>query len=171
MAAPKKLYTDVDAYEKKLEKVMKRLGVNEYEFDYGRRDAWVNFKYKGEQYHFEHGIENAEKQGINLYYGSDAFAQIVLALEDLARIANRGIYDLQNWIAGMKLLPAAVTLPLFCSLLGLDHLPVSEDEIQKAYKDMAKIRHPDIGGSEEDFKKLTQAKQEALDYLANGGSL
>ena len=171
MAAPKKLYANVDVYEKKLERVMERLEVSEYEFDYGRHDAWVNFKYKGEQYHFEHSVENAEKHGMKLYYGSDAFAQIVLALEDLARIANRGIYDLQNWIAGMKLLPTAVTLPLFCSLLGLDHLPVSEDEIQKAYKDMAKIRHPDIGGSEEDFKKLTLAKQEALAYLFNEGTL
>lgn len=171
MAAPKKIYTNVDSYEKKLERVMERMGVNEYEFDYGRRDAWVNFKYKGEQYHFEHGIENAEKHGMNLCYGSDAFAQIVLALEDLARIANRGIYDLQNWIAGMKMLPEAVTLPLFCSLLGLDHLPVSEDEILKAYRDMARIRHPDTGGSEDDFKKLVQAKEDALNCLSNGGPL
>ena len=110
----------LDFYEKKLEKIMMRFGIEkkDYNWNCDRYGGWVEFRYKGQIYRFEHTVDNAKKAGINLTYGSDAFAQIVLALEDLARIVERGIYDLQNWVAGMKMLPEKTTLPSFCSVLG-----------------------------------------------------
>ncbi len=38
----------------------------------------------------------------------------------------------------------------------------SKDEIQNAYKAMARIHHPDMGGDAEQFKKLKKAYDEAL---------
>ncbi len=38
----------------------------------------------------------------------------------------------------------------------------SEKEIQNAYKSMARIHHPDMGGDAEQFKKLRKAYDEAL---------
>ena len=97
-----KQYGDVSTYEGKLENVMKRLGAEEYNFDWSRTACWVEFRYKGQLYRFEHSVENAKMHGQHIVYGSDVFAQVVLALEDLARMTERGIYELQTWNIGMK---------------------------------------------------------------------
>lgn len=172
MAAEKK-YADLNFYENKLKKIMARFGIDEKDYDWNcdRHGGWVQFRYKGELYRFEHSVEKAKQFGQKLNYGSDAFAQIVLALEDLARIVERGIYDLQNWVAGMKALPERSTLPSFCVVLGLDHIPVSEEEVHRQFKKMAAVFHPDKGGTDEDFQKLTAAEEQALSFLrnSNGG--
>lgn len=78
---------------------------------------------------------------------------------------KRPTYDLQNWIAGMKSLPPAQSLPDFCAILGLDHLPQSEEEIKKAFREMAMVNHPDKGGSDVFMRALLAAKQEAEEWL------
>ena len=105
-----KQYASPEQYETKLEKVMARLGVESYDYDWNRHDCWVSFTYKGQPYRFTHSVKNAKEHNIDLRYGSDAFAQVVLSLEDLARMVERGIYDLSTWVAGMKYLPAAETV-------------------------------------------------------------
>lgn len=47
------------------------------------------------------------------------------------------------------------------SILGLTQLPATEEDLNLVYRDLAKIKHPDVGGSEKEFKEL----QEARDYL------
>lgn len=47
------------------------------------------------------------------------------------------------------------------SILGLDRLPQNEDELNAAYKVLAKKLHPDAGGSEEAFQELG----EAVEYI------
>ena len=131
----KKKYAEPEFYEQKLKKVMARLGAQTYNWDYNRTGAWVEFTYKNQLYRFDYGVEKAKANGQSLSYGSDCFAQVVLALEDLARIVDRGIYDLQNWIAGMKALPQHTSLPGFCAVLGFDHMPLSADE------QMATMKH------------------------------
>lgn len=165
--AERKQYASLEFYEKKLGKVMERLGIEpeQYDWDCNRTSCWVQFHYKGSLYRFEHSVQNAQARGHKLSYGSDAFAQVVLALEDLARLVDRGIYDLQNWIAGMKSLPSAQSLPDFCAILGLDHLPQSEEEIKKAFREMAMANHPDKGGSDVFMRALLAAKQEAEEWL------
>jgi hypothetical protein len=164
-----KQYADAVFYESKLNKVMERLGIKEYNYDFSRHGSWVEFRYKGELYRFDHSVEKAKSRGINLTYGSDAFAQIVLALEDLARMVERGIYDLQTWVSGMKYLPPVIEVPSFFKLLGFETIPASEEDIKTRYRTLAKQLHPDGGGDSDDFINLTKAAEEAIKYLKAAG--
>lgn len=99
-------YVEVKRYEEKLPRVMNRLGVDKYYHYYDSEGGTIKFIYKKETYIFEHNIDKAKARDIELENGDAAFIQLVLALEDLARLVERGIYDLQSWIEGMKMLPA-----------------------------------------------------------------
>ncbi len=164
---PSKIYDKPEVYERKLHKVMKRLGGQDVNWDYSRREAWVTFVYKDQFYRFDHNIDKASSAGKRLYYGSDCFAQIVLALEDIARMAQRGIYELQTWIEGMKALPPGEIIPDFLFRLGFtSELPSDEAEITTAYREAAKTTHPDAGGDPEEFNQLQQDRDQALQWLA-----
>jgi hypothetical protein len=161
----KKIYADADKYELKLDKVMERFNVTEYNFNWDRFGCWIEFRYKGELYRFEHSVEKAKSKGVDIRYGSDSFAQLVLALEDLARISERGIYDLQRWVEGMKFLPPAVEIPSFLQYLGFTTIPDNREEINDRYRSLAKQMHPDAGGNEEDFMKLRLSLEQSLKYI------
>ncbi|MGN1231592.1 MAG: hypothetical protein ACI4TP_06800 [Anaerotignum sp.] len=160
-----KKYAEPDTYEAKLEKVMARLGVDSFDYDWSRRECWVEFYYKEQPYRFAHSLENAKEHGVNVSYGSDLFAQVVLSLEDLARMVERGIYDLSTWVAGMKALPAPTNIPECFVKLGFTEIPKTEKEVQARYRSMSKILHPDNGGTEEEFIMLQEAQRKALEYL------
>ena len=155
-----KQYASPETYEIKLEKVMSRFGVEKYEYNWDRFICWVQFFYKGQLYRFEHSVENAKNHGANIRYGSDAFAQLVLTLEDIARMTERGIYELQTWISGLRTLPAAKEIPKCFHVLGFDSIP-TQDELKKQYRELAKIHHPDNGGNERMFIKINSAFEEA----------
>lgn len=162
---PRKQYGPAPEYERKLARVMERLGVKEFTFDYSRREAWVQFRYKDGLYRFEHSVDKAQARGLKVQYGSDAFAQIVLALEDLARMVERGIYDLQTWCKGMKYLPPVPEVPSFFQFLRFDRIPDGPEEVRVRYRELAKVMHPDAGGSHEDFERLTRAKEQGIMYF------
>ena len=162
-----KQYAGPETYEAKLEKVMARLGVEQYDYDWSRFACWVQFTYKGQPYRFEHSVENAKAHGVNIRYGSDVFAQVVLSLEDLARMVERGIYDLSTWVAGMKYLPAAAAVEPCFAGLGFIERPSSEDEVRAQYKRMAKGLHPDAGGSAEAFRALEENYRRCLELINN----
>ena len=164
MAATKQ-YVSPDKYEDKLRRVMDRFGVEEYNWDYSRREAWVSFRYKGQLYRFEQSVDNAKAHGIDLVYGTDAFAQIVLSLEDLARMVERGIYDLSTWVAGMKALPEQTHLPSCFVVLGFTELPKDMDSLTSQYRAMLKKVHPDVGGSSDAFQAVQNAYKECKDIL------
>jgi DnaJ-class molecular chaperone len=86
-------------------------------------------------------------------------------LEDLARIAERGIYDLQAWVEGMKYLPPVVEIPSFFKLLGFTSIPADAAEVKDRYRTLAKQMHPDTGGNVEDFIQLQKAAEQALKYF------
>lgn len=130
----KKQYGPANQYEQKLEKVMERLGVDEYNWNWDRHGCWIEFRYRGELYRFDHSVDKAKARGVELRYGSDAFAQVVLALEDLARMVERGIYELSTWVAGMKYLPPPVEVPSFFIFLGFTQIPSGPETVRK--KDM-----------------------------------
>lgn len=162
----KKQYGAADYYKRKLERVMERLGIEKYNYNFDRHGCWVEFYYKNELYRFDHSVEKARTKGIELIYGSDAFAQVVLALEDLTRMVERGIYDLSTWVAGMKYLPpAAVEVPSFMQFLGFKQIPSGPEEVKKRYRQLAKQIHPDVGGTQEDFEKLQRAAEQSLKYF------
>lgn len=160
-----KAYGPADDYEAKLARVMKRLKVKEFNFNWDRFGGWVEFRYRGELYRFDHTLDKAQAKGVKLRYGSDAFAQIVLALEDLSRMVERGIYDLATWVAGMKYLPAPQQVPEAFRVLGFDRIPADVEDVRARYKLMARSAHPDAGGSAEEFQQLTAAAEEATRYL------
>lgn len=160
-----KQYASASSYEVKLKRIMERLDIKEFNWNYDRHGAWVEFTYKGSLYRFDHDLEKAKARGIKLSFGSDAFAQIVLSLEDLARMVERGIYDLQTWVSGMKYLPPVIEVPVFFKALGFEQLPSSEEEIKTRYRNLSKTVHPDMGGSAEDFDKLTKASEQCLQYI------
>lgn len=160
-----KQYADAQNYEAKLTRVMERLGIQEFNYDFSRHGSWVEFRYKGSLYRFDHSIEKAKSRGIDLKYGSDAFAQIVLSLEDLARMVERGIYDLQTWVSGMKFLPPVIEVPAFFKTLGFEQIPSSAEDIKARYRELSKTLHPDMGGNAEDFGKLTEASVQCLQYI------
>lgn len=99
---PGRQHGPASIYEYKLKQVMERLGVEEYNFNWDRWSAWVEFLYRGELYRLEHSVAKARARGVELRYGSDAFAEVVLTLEDVVRIVERGIYELETWLLGMK---------------------------------------------------------------------
>lgn len=160
-----KQYAEPAAYEAKLEKVMTRLGVDEYDYDWSRFECWVTFRYKGQPYKFSHSVDNARAHGVNIRYGSDVFAQVVLSLEDLARMVERGIYDLSTWVAGMKYLPAANDVPECFWVLQFDQIPDDMQEVDRRFKRLAKSAHPDMGGSEQAFMIVQRARDEARKYF------
>lgn len=160
----KKQYAEPSTYEAKLEKVMARLGVEKYNYDWSRFSCWVEFYYKGQLYHFEHSVENAQSHGVNVRYGSDVFAQLVLTLEDIARMTERGIYELQTWVAGLKALPKPTEIPKCLEILGFTNMP-SEDELKKRYRELIKVAHPDKGGSAEFFNTVQNAYQQSLEIV------
>lgn len=151
-----KAYAAPTNYETKLKRVMERLGVTEYDYDWTRRGCWVAFRYKGSWYRFEHSIDSAAQHGVKLQYGSDAFAQVVLSLEDLARMVERGIYDLSVWVSGMKYLPAGERLEPCFLALGFTSRPKTEKELHDRFRLMAKTMHPDTGGDREAFEALSR---------------
>lgn len=160
-----KQYGPAEKYAAKLERVMARLGVTKFNFNWDRFSCWVEFTYKGQLYRFSQSLENAKKHGQNVRYGSDLFAQVVIALEDLARMVERGIYDLSTWVAGMKYLPPAVDIPDCFRVLGYERIPDSADDVSRRYKSLAKSAHPDAGGSTEQFQILHTAYDQAIKYF------
>ncbi|MBQ7828022.1 MAG: J domain-containing protein [Clostridia bacterium] len=160
-----KQYAEPAAYEAKLEKVMRRLGIEQYDYDWSRFECWVSFTYKGQPYRFAHSVENAKAHGVNIRYGSDVFAQVVLSLEDLARMVERGIYDLSTWVTGMKYLPAASEVELCFQALGFVEKPSNVEEIKAQYRRMAKGMHPDSGGDEKAFVLLQENYKRCLQLV------
>lgn len=160
-----KQYAPAENYESKLEKVMSRLGIEKYNYNWDRFSCWVEFSYKGQLYRFSHSLENAKAHGQTVRYGSDIFAQVVLSLEDLARMVERGIYDLGTWVAGMKYLPPAAEIPDCFRVLGYEQIPGGRDEVTRRYRSLAKSAHPDAGGSKEQFQVLTAAYDQAMEIL------
>ena len=162
-----KKYASAENYEAKLEKVMARLGItrDHYDYNWDRFTCWVQFDYKGQLYRFEHSLKNAAAHGQKVHCGSDVFAQVVLALEDLARMVERGIYDLSTWVAGMKYLPPAPEIPDCFRVLGYDRIPESREDVGQRYKQLAKSAHPDAGGSDEQFHVLKAAYDKAVEHF------
>jgi hypothetical protein len=162
----RKKYGDSDVYEKKLEKVMERFGVTHYSFDWSRSGGcWIDFVLDGEEFHFPYSVEMARANGIELHYGSDAFASLVLTLEDLARANERGTFKLKKVLRAMALLPAPVEIPSFFKFLGFDTIPPNAIEVEIKFKALAKQMHPDVGGNTEDFKNLQLAREQAMKYF------
>lgn len=89
---------------------------------------------------------------------------VVLTLEDIARMTERGIYELSTWVAGLKALPKPKDIPNCFFFLGFNDIPTSE-ELKKRYKQLAKTNHPDVGGNSEYFISIQKSFESAQKIL------
>jgi hypothetical protein len=160
-----KRYGSTEHYEDKLERIMERFGASDFNYSVNRRECWVEFWIESEYFHLTHSVEKAQSNGQKINYGSDAFAQLVLGLEDLARISERGIYKITKWLAGMKFLKPPAMLPEFFEEMSFDHLPATLSEVKKQYYGLSQVRHPDKGGSEAAMDRLNKAYKQAQQYF------
>lgn len=159
-----KQYSNNVNYEKKLQGIMERFGVDEYNYDWTRQDCFVEFRLKGQYYRFEHSIKKAQAAGQKIQWVSDLFAQLVLTLEDIARMTERGIYELSSWIEGMKALPPTKQISECFKVLGFADVP-TKDELSKRYKQLAKVTHPDMGGTNEAFAVYRENYEKCIEQL------
>ena len=165
MATRKQYTAGPESYEAKLARVMERFGATEFNYNWDRHMAWVEFRLKGQLYRFDHSVDKARARGFKLTYGSDVFAQLVIALEDLARMAERGIYEMQTWLAGMRFLPPPMVVPECFKVLGFADIPADAEEVKARFRTLARQAHPDAGGSADAFASLQRAADEAVAYL------
>lgn len=154
-------YKGTEYYIDKLNKVMLRLHITDYDYNWDKDSAYIKFTYKGEFYKFDHKATSENK----LTYGTDCLAQLVLTLEDLARMSERNIYDFSVWISGMKYLPEKTLLPQCFQNLGFKYDYPAKEELDRAYKELLKIVHPDNGGSNESFISLKKSYEECLKQI------
>lgn len=150
-------------YEDKLARVMTRLGIEKYDYNWSKDDCYIEFFYKNQLYRFEHSLKKAEEQGIK--YVSDLFAQLVYTLEDISRMTERGIYELSTWIEGMKALPPQKDIPKCFITLGLEFVPDEFETVKSQYRELVRKFHPDKGGSASLFNTFTKAYNEAKEYF------
>lgn len=160
-------------FEKKLGRVMERLGVEQYQSNWtqskGGSSCFVEMRYGGAAYRFENSTEKSAKCGRNLVYVSDLFAAVVYSLEGLARAVEQGIFTLDMLLAGVPALPEATPLEPCFTALGFTERPESTEAVKAQYKRMAQVMHPDKGGSEEAFTALTENYQACLRAVEGAG--
>lgn len=155
----------VSFYEYKLERVMKRLGVDSYNFNWDRWGCYVDFRYKGEVYRFEHSVEKARSRGVELRNGSESFIEVVMTFEDMANIVERGIYGLETWAKGIKYLPNPDEVPAYFKTLGFAEVPDSPEDVRQRYQTLTSQLPADGREKEEKHEQLKSAAEEALHYF------
>lgn len=153
-------------YEKKLDRIMKNLKVAEYRYNWDRYSSWIEFQYKDNLYRLEHSIDKARLQGIIIQYGSEAFARIVLALEDISRAINRGVYDLDTWLEGVKLPPKSLKSCRFLEILGFSQQPSTREEVWEQYNKRMNELELDDNGNHLTAKMLKEAAERTVENLS-----
>ncbi len=158
-----------DDFEKKLGRVMERLGVKKYQSNWSQgkdgASCFVEMVYGGKVYRFENDSKKSAACKRNLYFVSDLFAEVVYSLEGLARAVEKGIFTLDMLLAGVPALPAAPPLEPCFAAMGFSSMPSSEAEVKTQYKRLAKVLHPDVGGDEEAFRVLGQNYEACMEIV------
>ncbi|AZB41423.1 hypothetical protein CEF21_03400 [Bacillus sp. FJAT-42376] len=123
--------------ELKLVKVIKRLKIEDYEFNWDRNSCYIQFIYNQEAYRLEHSIEKANAKGILLRNGMDCLNDLTESLEDLCAIIDRGTYRFETWIEGMKQSPPKSDTPEY------------EEEFHIRYRSLGRQPYPETRRQEE----------------------
>lgn len=148
MSARKQYSSDFATMEKKLDRVMERLGVGPDQFQ-----------------RFENSTEKSAACGRNLTYASDLFAAVVYSLEGLARAVEQNIFTLDMLLEGVPALPAATPMEPCFQALGFATWPLDAGEVKAQYRRMAQVMHPDKGGTQEAFAALSENYEACLRAL------
>jgi hypothetical protein len=90
--------------ERRVSNVMTRLKIEDFHFNWDRNSCYIEFVYQEHSYMMEHSVEKAKEKGVyGIKNGLDSLMELVVSLEDLCRIIERGTYKLEDWVAGMEL--------------------------------------------------------------------
>lgn len=159
-----------DFYRGKLRRSLDRMHAKDVSMGDDDNGVWVEFRYKDEPHRFEHTLRKAAALGVPLAGPRDCLAQLAYGLEDLARLSERGIYDLGSWIVGMKALPGWISsLPRWAGILEFDRMPAGIDDVVERYRRLSRSAHPDLpGGRDERMRDLNAAMAEARTYFGVG---
>ncbi len=103
-----------DQCERRLKRVMRRLKIEEYNYNYDRISCYIEFEYQENLYRLEHSVQKANEIGLMmLENGLDCLIGLIESLEDLCQIIGRGTYKLETWLSGMKSATSAEESPEF----------------------------------------------------------
>lgn len=173
MSGSKKYSATLEEMEAKLGRVMERLGVQKFDYNWsqsrGGGSCYVEMLYQGSVYRFENSAAKSAECGRGLTYVSDLFAAMVYSLEGLARAVEQGIFTLDMLLAGVPSLPAAPPLEPCFAALGFSERPASAEEVKAQYRRMAKVMHPDQGGDEAAFVALKENYEACLERMGGDG--
>ncbi len=160
-------------FERKLARVMERIGADKYQVDWNSTKAdttvFVEMRYKGSTYRFENSKAKSRLCGRNYDNIADLLGSIVYSLEGLARAVEQGIFTLDMLLAGVPALPTVSNIEPCFRALGFSQRPKSADEVKAKYRAFVKVLHPDAGGSAEQFEQLTRDYAECLKLLSTEG--
>ncbi|MCQ6274969.1 hypothetical protein JMM81_08345 [Bacillus sp. V3B] len=138
--------------ERKLIKIMKRLKIEEYHFNWDRSSCFIEFQYEETSYRMEHSVQKAKEKGvIVLRNGLDCLMELVQSLEDLCQIIERGTYRLETWVSGMKQSSPVEDAPEF-----LEEVPIR-------YKSLGKQKHSEYNRNEEMIHVAPESSLEDFD--------
>lgn len=169
MATKKQYSADTATMEKKLARVMERLGVEKYQCDWNQSrtgcNCWVEMRYGASTYRFENSTQKSASCGRNLVYVSDLLASVVYSLEGLARAVEQGIFTLDMLLAGVPALPEASAMEPCFVAMGFSQRPLTEAEVEKQYRRMARVMHPDAGGTDTAFSALNENYRACIDLV------
>jgi preprotein translocase subunit Sec63 len=75
---------------------------------------------------------------------------------------------LKRAFTGFKALPenGVVTTANWWNILGVSQ-NASLTEVKHAYREMCKTHHPDVGGNESDFVRITEAYEQAISLMSS----
>lgn len=139
----------------------------------------ANIPVRADGYYFSDWMRrNIEDPGVAVYFTYNS-KQVALACDQYLQIwenmyaiakSIEAIRGMERWgvseivdraFTGFMQLPAP-TMESIWNILGIEKMPDLAIEIHEAYKRQAKKMHPDVGGKTEDFQKLRQAYDSAL---------
>ncbi len=93
---------------------------------------------------------------------ADNIAALAAHIDALRRIERYGVGTIEQALAGYKALPADSAAD-WRAVLGFAATSTPTiDAVTKAYHDAAKVRHPDVGGTEIEMSHLNRARDYAL---------
>ena len=98
---------------------------------------------------------------------ADNIAGIAAHVEALRRIERYGVGTIEQALAGYKALPADTAADWRAVFGFVKGQRPTLDALDSAYKAAAKLRHPDLGGSDVEMAHINRARDYALQELAS----
>lgn len=93
---------------------------------------------------------------------ADNIAALAAHLDSLRAIERHGVGTIEQALAGYKALPADTAADWRAVFGFARESRPTVDQVQNAYREAAKVRHPDVGGTEIEMSHVNRARDYAL---------